>query len=301
MKTAVSDHPMLVVTDQRTAGIRRQRRLAGARQAEEHRRRSVRAHIGRTVHRHHARRRQKIVEQAEDRLLHLARIAGAADQDQLLGHVDRDDGRGTTAMTCGVGAEAGQVDDRIVGDELAQFMLFRADQHRADEQIMPGQFVDDAHAHPVLGLRSAIEILDEQIFLLAERGEEIGLERGEVVGAHRLVGLAPPDGVAGLVVADHELVLRRTPGVLARLDHQRAVRRQLALTTRHGGFDQPRGDQVPVERGTGLDPLRLQTDFRNPFVHKSFLVPQGADRDGPATVSHRMRIRMRCTIHSAFV
>ena len=34
--------------------------------------------------------RQQIVEDAEHRLLHLAGICGAADQDQLLGEVDRD-------------------------------------------------------------------------------------------------------------------------------------------------------------------------------------------------------------------
>ncbi len=99
---------MLVVADQRAAGIGRQGRLARARQAEEHRRRSVRAHIGRAVHRHDAGRRQQIVEQAEDRLLHLARIARTADQDQLLGHVDRNDRRGPAAMTRRVGTEAGR-------------------------------------------------------------------------------------------------------------------------------------------------------------------------------------------------
>ena len=59
------------------------------RQAEEDRGVAVGADIGRAVHRHDALRRQQEVEQAEHRLLHLAGIFGAADQDQLLLEIDR--------------------------------------------------------------------------------------------------------------------------------------------------------------------------------------------------------------------
>src|SRR3546814_10784081 len=74
---------MLVVADQRTRGIGRQRRLAGAREAEEDRGVAVRPDIRRTVHRHHALYGEPIVEDAEYRLLHLAGIGGAADQPEL--------------------------------------------------------------------------------------------------------------------------------------------------------------------------------------------------------------------------
>src|SRR3546814_5376207 len=89
---------MLVVADQRTRGIGRQRRLAGAREAEEDRGVAVRPDIRRTVHRHHALYGEQIVEDAEYRLLHLAGIGGAADQHELLGEIDRDHRLAARAM-----------------------------------------------------------------------------------------------------------------------------------------------------------------------------------------------------------
>ena len=56
---------MLVVADQDAAGVGAERRLAGARQAEEHRGRTVVAHVRRAVHRHHALWREQIIEEAE--------------------------------------------------------------------------------------------------------------------------------------------------------------------------------------------------------------------------------------------
>ena len=45
---------MFIVADQRALGIGRERGLAGAGEAEEHRGIAVGADIGRAVHRHHA-------------------------------------------------------------------------------------------------------------------------------------------------------------------------------------------------------------------------------------------------------
>ena len=107
------------------------------------------------MHRHDAARRKDEVQQAEHRLLHLAGVGSAADQDQLLREVDRDDRLAAGAVALGIGAEARQVDDRIVGIETGQIVRFGTHQQRADEEIVPGELVDHTHTHPVLGLRSA--------------------------------------------------------------------------------------------------------------------------------------------------
>jgi hypothetical protein len=254
---------MLVIADQRARGIGRKRRLAGAGQAEEDRGAPVPADIGRAMHRHHALGRQQVVQHAEHRFLHLAGISGAADQDQLLRHADRDHRLAAAAVPLGIGAEARQVDDRELRREAFELGRFRAHQQGADEQIVPGQLVDHPHVDAVLGLRAAIEVGDEQRFLARQRGQEIGLERSEMLRLHRLV-VVPPDGVLGLAVADQELVLGGAAGVLAGLDHERPVLCELALAAGHGLLDQrgpcpgssegPRRSRYPAAQ----DPVRAR-------------------------------------------
>ncbi|MCY1173209.1 hypothetical protein D9M73_133630 [compost metagenome] len=175
------------------------------------------------MHRHHASRRQQVIEQAEHRFLHLAGIFGAADQDQLVGEVNRDDRFAAAAVARRVGAEARQIDDRVIGHEAAQFRLFRPHQHGADKAAMPGKLVDHTDVDAVLGLRAPEQILDEQVLFVPQCGQEIGLQDSEMLGRHRLVGLAPPDGTFGFGITDDELVLSRPPGMRPGLDHQRPV------------------------------------------------------------------------------
>src|SRR3546814_9635265 len=72
--------------------------------------------------------------------LHLAGIAGAADQDQLFGEVHRDHRIAAAAVALRVGLEAGQVDDGEFRHEACKLGLFGPHQQRADEMGMPGVF-----------------------------------------------------------------------------------------------------------------------------------------------------------------
>src|SRR3546814_14680199 len=88
--------------------------------------------------------------------------------------------------------------------------LFRslwADQQRANEQIMPCQFVDDTHVDAVFRLGTAEQIRNVELFLACQRFQEIFLESGEMFGRHALVGLAPPDAVFRFRIPDDELVI----------------------------------------------------------------------------------------------
>src|SRR5690606_27339300 len=104
----------------------------------------------------------------------------------------------------------------------------------ADELAVPRKFGDDLHAHAMLGLRTAKQLLTIEARTVGEIGEEIGLERREMIRGHRHVGLAPPDGVARLIVLDNELVLGAAAGVLACRDNKWAVLRQESLAVTHG-------------------------------------------------------------------
>src|SRR6185295_20362116 len=106
---------VFVVADELARRIARERRLARAREAEEERDISRGADVGGAVHREDVFEREDVVQDAEDRLLHLAGVAGAADEDELLREIERDDDFGARAMTGRVGLETRRVDDRELG------------------------------------------------------------------------------------------------------------------------------------------------------------------------------------------
>src|SRR3546814_14474437 len=76
-----------------------------------------------------------------------------------------------------------------------------------------------------------------------------------MLGRHRLVGLAPPDGAFGFRVANGELVICRAAGVLAGFDDERPLLRQQALAALHGQLDERRGGEIPVNGGASGEAL----------------------------------------------
>ena len=105
IEEAVLRPAMLVIADQRARRIGGERGLAGAREAEEHGAVALGADIGGAMHGHHALLGQQVVEHGEDRLLHLARILRAADEDEAVGEVERDHRLAARAVAGGVGLE----------------------------------------------------------------------------------------------------------------------------------------------------------------------------------------------------
>ena len=212
---------VLVVADQRSAGDGRQRRLAGARQAEKDRDVVRLAEIGRAMHRQHVDVGQDEVEIGEHRLLHLAGVTGAADQHDATGEVAGDHRLGTAAVAARVGAERRQVDDRQIRHEVGERAALRPDQQVADEQRVPGEFGEDAGAHARFRVGAGVEVLDEQLAAFGV-GDEVGEQHVEVLARHRVVAF-PPDRVLGRRVADDRLVFRAAPRVDAGLGDQRAA------------------------------------------------------------------------------
>ncbi len=249
---------MLVVADENARGVRRQRGLAGARQAEEHRRvgRVPDGVVGRAVHRHHALAGQQVVEDREHRFLVLAGIGGAADQHHLALEADGDDGLGPAAMPGGIGLEARHVDDGELGIEGRQLRPLGATQQVPDEQAVPGQLGADPDVQPIGRIGAAEQVLDEQ-FAAGEMRDHVHAQTLEGVGVHGLVVL-PPDGGLDGGFADHELVLRRPPRVLAGGDEKRAAPADLALAPRHRLLHEAGVLQVVMGGLKASDPLGLK-------------------------------------------
>ena len=66
------------------------------------------------------------------------------------------------------------------GSKPASSSRLRADQQGADEEIVPGELVDHANAHSVLGLRAAEQVGDVELVLVGQRQQEIVLQRGRM-------------------------------------------------------------------------------------------------------------------------
>ena len=216
---------VLVVADERAVRVGRERRLAGAGEAEKDRGIAVLAGIGRAVHRHDVLRRQDIVEIGEDRFLDFAGVARAADQNDLAGEVAGDDRLGARAMPLGVGLEGWQIDDGQIGNKGRQILRRRTHQEIADEQRMPGVFGEDARLDAEGRVGAAVKILGEQRLAFG-MGEKVGEQDVEMLGRHRGVVVPPHDRV-GVCVADDELVLRAAAGVDAGVGDERPVLRDM--------------------------------------------------------------------------
>ena len=239
-------------------GVGRQRRLAGAGQAEEERRVARLADVGRAVHREHALLGQVVVHHREHRLLQLAGVARAADEDHALGEVEHDEGARARAVLCRVGAEFRRVQHREVRIEGRQLRRLGADEHVPHERHVPRARTDVAHREAVLGIGAAVEILDEQLVLHIQILAHVLEERVELRLGERLIDLAPVDVLLGRGVLHHELVVGRAAGVRRGDGDERAHVGELALVTANRGLDQHGRDEIPVDLARRLQSLRGQ-------------------------------------------
>ena len=219
---------MLVVADQLALGIGRERRLAGAGEAEEDRDVAVVADVRRAVHREDALERQPVVHQREDRLLDLARVEGAADQDLPARRVQHDERAGARAVVLRVGLEPRRVQDERLRLEVAQLLLGRVDEHRLREERVVRVVGDDADGDPVLRVGAGERVDDVEVALAEVRGDLLA-QPVELLLGDLGVDVAPPDPVLRARLADDELVLRRAAGVLAGVDRERAALGQPSL------------------------------------------------------------------------
>ena len=196
------------------------------------------------MHRHHAFGRQVIVQRREHRLLHLAGIEAAADQDHAPGEIDRDHGLRAHAVLLRIGLEGRQAENGEVRRVAGKLLAIRADQQRADEQRVPCEFGEHARLDAVFRIGAAIKVLREKLLALGVREEVI--EQDIELHRRELAVLLPPDRLLGAGVADNELVFRRTAGVHAGLGAERAAFDHVAFLGVERVFVKLLGGEVPM-------------------------------------------------------
>ena len=173
------------------------------------------------MHRHDALFGQQVVQEGEDRLLVLARVFGAADEDHLAVKVHRDHGLAAAVVLGRIGLEAGAVDDGEIGGEVFQRFGIGAAQHGADEKPVPCQFCHHPHIDRMFGVGTANEVLDEVILTL-HMGDHVLIKRIKPFGRHLSV-VFPPDAVGHAVGLDHMFIFGRPTGEFASGDEKRAA------------------------------------------------------------------------------
>ena len=142
--------------------------------------------------------------------------------------------------------------------EACQVRGRRHDEQVPDEQVLPGQFLDEADRQAVVGIGAGVEILDEQLLALQVR-DDVAAQHVEVRGVDRLVDLAPPDLRFARRLLDHELVVRRAAGVRAGAADERPLLREDALLAPDGVLVERRRGQVEMDGLRGLHAVRLES------------------------------------------
>ena len=213
---------VLVVADQASLRIGRERGLPGTAEAEEDARITAGAHVDRGVHRQHALVGHQVVHDGERGLLDLAGVLRPDDDDLHPPQVEQDRRAGAGPVGRRVGLEAGHVDDREVGDEGREVLLRRPAEEVAGEDAGPGGLGVDAEAAAVLGVRTDVHVLCVEL-LVRDVLDEPRPETVVVLLADLVVHVAPPDLVLAPGLADDELVLGRAARVLAGVHDERAV------------------------------------------------------------------------------
>jgi hypothetical protein len=152
---------VLIVADQGSVGVGRQRRLASARETEEKRDIAVLALVGRRVERQDVVLDGALVKHdGENTLLHLAGVLGSEDDHFLLGKVDSYRSARSHALRVSVGGEGAGVVDGVVGVEVLELLPGRADEHVAHEEGVVGARTDNAHSQPVLLIPAGVSVDD---------------------------------------------------------------------------------------------------------------------------------------------
>ena len=182
LKTPSSPQPCSSSPISGRVGVGRERRLAGAREAEEERHVAVRADVGRAVHRQHALRcgSRSFISVKIDFLISPA-YCGAADQDLLLGEVEDHEVGGAGPVGGRVGRQRGGVEDHGLGLVLRELLVVGLDEEGAGEEGVPGALGDHAQRQAVGGLGAGERVDDvdraggEVVPQAGAEGEEMGL------------------------------------------------------------------------------------------------------------------------------
>mmetsp|Transcript_42738 Transcript_42738/g.50072 ORF Transcript_42738/g.50072 Transcript_42738/m.50072 type:complete len:201 (-) Transcript_42738:297-899(-) len=191
----------------------RQRGLARARQAKQHRDVAFLALVGAGVHGEDAPLRHVVVHDAEQAFLHLAGVLRAEDCHFAFLQVDGHAGLVRHRVVVRVGRKLTAVDDeevRLLGKGLVDLGRRRPDEHLLHEQGVVRPVADHSDCEPVHRVPGCEPVDHEHALGRVQVVDRSGPV--DVVAEWRdgHVDVAPPDDVLGCLVENHTFVLRDT-------------------------------------------------------------------------------------------
>jgi hypothetical protein len=113
------------------------------------------------------------------------------------------------------------------------------------EKAVPGVLRDDPHGQPIVRIGPDEAVLDVNLLHL-EIGGEAMVEALKPFSRYRPIHLTPPDVLPAAALFHHELVVGRTPGMVARAHHERPHVGQRALMAQERLLVELGRRQVPV-------------------------------------------------------
>ncbi len=118
------------------------------------------------MHRHHIAIRQQVVQNREDRFLHLAGIFGPGDQDDFACEVDGNTGLRPGPILLGNRAKFRRVDHRKF--RFVRGVVRLANEELAPKKGMPRALRNHPHGQGILRIGPAETVLHEHFFVLEE-------------------------------------------------------------------------------------------------------------------------------------
>ncbi len=210
---------VLVVADELTLRVGRQRGLTGAGETEEDSGvLTVHIGVGRAVHAGDTTQREEVVLHREHTLLHLTTIPSIQDHLLLAGHVEDNGSLRVQAQLFPVGHLSLRC---VVNDEIGLLLkvslCLRTNEHVGHEVSLPCHLHDEANLHAGVAVSAAetvddIQLLVGELFLSKLLHSLPGLNACAVVVVVILIAVPPHGVVRGSVIND-ELILRRAAGV----------------------------------------------------------------------------------------
>ena len=249
---------MLVVANEIARRISRKRRFPGSRQAEEERGIATLADVGGAVHAKDFLLRQHVIHHGEHRLLELAGVARATDQDHALGKVQHDKGAGARSVAGGIGLHFGSVQHREVRHEAVESGAVGADEHVPHERHLPRVWRYVTYRETEVRVGAAVQILHEQFRLPAEICLHVREKRVKMGRVHLAIHISPIHVVVGRRVANDELVLGGPAGVRCGDCGERSHVGELAFLTPSRGAEELRWHHVEMNFTGGRQALILE-------------------------------------------
>ena len=217
---------MLIIANQSALRVGREGGLTSARKSKEDSniRSIILGHVCRAVHREHANLREVVVHCIEDRLLDLARVPSAHNQNQLALQALHDAQLVLHAVLCWVlKFKARGINDGPVILPGWQLIWLGVDEERLGEQTVPCFFSEDGNLQAVLGVRAGVSIEAEHILLGTHVLHDLCMDQVKVRRTHGLIDLAPRDVAVNLGGVFEVLVVRAASRARAGIAVQGAV------------------------------------------------------------------------------